>query len=120
MNLLERIAEMAHDNAITPDPVEFRALKRRAKETMRLQSDWGFTAKGNMVVVTCKGNDRGRSVAAPSGVVATRVLLAALDIYDQEVQRLATIKESHARVSGRLQPLQESPATQVLSGRNKR
>lgn len=110
MNLAERIAEMARDNAISPDPNDWRALKRKSKELMKVPADWGFTPKGNAVVVQCKGQERGISVMCGSGLVATRVLLAAIDAYDQEMQRLELIKSSHAKISAKhpMRPVQSA------------
>ena len=76
--------------------------------------------KGNAVVVTCKGNERGISVCAPNGTLATRVLLAALDVYDEESKRLAIIKESAERIRGRLHPVQSEITEQISSRRNRK
>lgn len=106
MNLAERIAEMARDNAISPDPNDWRIVKRKAREVMKVPADWAFTPKGNAVVVQCKGPERGLAVMCGNGVIATRVLLAAIDAYDQEMQRLEIIKSSHERISAkRVRPM---------------
>lgn len=97
MDIEALIARMKIDNEISPDPIDFRALRRKAKETMAAPADWAFSATGNSVVVTVRSKERGISVQAQDGSVATKVLLAAMDAYNEEATRMSMIKESAKR-----------------------